>query len=521
MGSVQNIQTREAAWEMPKSRRRKQWLLLLVVNVAVLLLAFSPYLRTMFSSDSYAHIQEADGLNYMAHLWLGRPVSYALMAILYHLGVRVTSHQLLMKLILLVCSAISAVVLTQLFARVTGRHNTKTLVFANMAVLFSFINIFIQEFYYFPEATPVFGFGLLFTALSIWFFFRKPTIPHMLLALLFLTLSMGMYQVMVQLYIGWGMCFWLVSSRFTFNKKAVMRFLQLVVVCVVASAITMAVLWLFQTLGIAPVTDRNLSLSALGDNLGILFVRTQAFLWGLWQFVPLNWLVAVVFLVLFGLLVFVMVRRKVNVAGWLMLLFTLFANYVSVFLLHAFTEVVWAVPRTLVGFYSLFTTVALLLLYWRPAPKLRRSAAAVMALLLAFGVYHIAGFAMAQRANNTADAQIAREVRQEVLRYEQESGISVEKMVVGKDTYPQYEYPENAGYIYGDQNYRVWQNFWSSVAAYNYYAGSDLQVVYLTDGVHGIPHDVYAMYFEGKDWDTFDAREQLVFEGDTLYMVAY
>ncbi|NLW78055.1 MAG: hypothetical protein GXY32_01410 [Ruminococcaceae bacterium] len=489
-------------------------MVLFVINLAVLLLAFSPYLKTLFSSDSYAHIEEGNGLYYQGHLWLGRPVSYAIMAILYHLGVRVTSHQLLLKLILLVCSAAGAVIITLLFAKIKGNNDWKTLLLANMAVLLSFVNIFIQEFYYFPEAGPVFGFGLLFTALSVWFFFRRQNIIHLLLSLLFLVLSLGMYQVLVQLYICWGMCFWLMESKFTINKRVVLRFFQLAVVCIIASAITMAVLVLFQQIGIAFVSERNVSLSAVWGNLAILVLQVQGFLWGFKHFVAFNWVVPLVFLVLLALLVFVLARRKTKLVGWLMVLFTLAANYLSVFLLHAVTDSVWAVPRTLVGFFGLFTTVALILLFLQPPKGVRWCAAGAMAVFLVFSVIHIGGFGTAQRVNNAVDAQIAREVHEEVLRYEQKGGVRVEKMVVGQDASPVYTYPENIGYSYGDQNYRVWQNFWGAVAAYNLYTDSHMQVVTMSD-------EVYAEYFEGKNWDTFNAREQLVFVDDTLYMVAY
>lgn len=498
-------------WE---NQQLQRGVALFALNLLVLLLAFSPYLRTLFSSDSYAHIEEADGLYYQAHLWLGRPVSYALMAILYHLGVRVTSHQLLLKLILLVCSAAGATLLTLLFGKMKGKNDWKTLLLANGAVLFSFINVFIQEFYYFPEAAPVFGFGLIFTALSVWFFFRKQNVIHLLLALLFLTLSMGMYQVMVQLYICWGMCFLLFESKLKINKRVVLRFIQLTVVCVVASAITMAILALLQSVGIAPISERNVSLSALWTNLPVLLVQVQSFLWGFKNFVPLNWFVPLVFAVLLGLLVFVLARRKISFVGWIMTLFVLLANYLSVFLLHAVTDSVWAVPRTLVGFFGLFTTLTLVLLFSDPPKMVRWCAAGTMILFFVLSLVHIEGFATAQRVNNAVDAQIAREVHAEVLRFEQESGAHVEKMVVRQDASPVYAYPENSGYAYGDQNYRVWQNFWGAVAAYNFYTGSDMQVIYM-------PDEIYAKYFEGKNWDVFSIHEQLVFEEDTLYMVAY
>jgi hypothetical protein len=33
--------------------------------------------------------------------------------------------------------------------------------------------------------------------------------------------------------------------------------------------------------------------------------------------------------------------------------------------------------------------------------------------------------------------------------------------------------------------------------------------------------DVYNEHFKDKDWDTFILSEQLVFEGDTLYIAIY
>ena len=47
-----------------------------------------------------------------------------------------------------------------------------------------------------------------------------------------------------------------------------------------------------------------------------------------------------------------------------------------------------------------------------------------------------------------------------------------------------------------------------------YVSGRDLERI-------PMPEDILAEYFEGKDWDSFVSDEQMVFDGDTLYIVTY
>lgn len=36
-----------------------------------------------------------------------------------------------------------------------------------------------------------------------------------------------------------------------------------------------------------------------------------------------------------------------------------------------------------------------------------------------------------------------------------------------------------------------------------------------------VPEEIYEQYFAQKDWDSFDAEEQMIFDGDTLYIAIY
>ena len=55
---------------------------------------------------------------------------------------------------------------------------------------------------------------------------------------------------------------------------------------------------------------------------------------------------------------------------------------------------------------------------------------------------------------------------------------------------------------------------WSDVLLINYLSGKEYIKVPMDE-------DVYDMYFRGKSWETFNADEQLVFDGDTMYWAIY
>ena len=55
---------------------------------------------------------------------------------------------------------------------------------------------------------------------------------------------------------------------------------------------------------------------------------------------------------------------------------------------------------------------------------------------------------------------------------------------------------------------------WGGVESINYYNKTNYKKVEMDELIR-------EKYFDNLDWDCMDLEEQLAFEGDTLYMIAY
>lgn len=102
-------------------------------------------------------------------------------------------------------------------------------------------------------------------------------------------------------------------------------------------------------------------------------------------------------------------------------------------------------------------------------------------------------------------------IGQAINDYQNSTGTEITTISFYNDamrTYPAYP----GLYSQGDLVVSAFYPDWSNITALNYYLNSNY--------VKGKPLDKYEDYFASKDWDQL-SQEQLIFEGDTLYLCIY
>ena len=117
-------------------------------------------------------------------------------------------------------------------------------------------------------------------------------------------------------------------------------------------------------------------------------------------------------------------------------------------------------------------------------------------------------------SSNRIDQEIVQLIYKDIEAYEKDNHIEIRKIAVAKDANPMYGYYGTVDYIGFDTNVRALVVDWAVVPAINFYSNRDFTNVRM-------PADVYNTYIAGNDWSWFDPDEQLVFIGDTLYLVSY
>ena len=139
------------------------------------------------------------------------------------------------------------------------------------------------------------------------------------------------------------------------------------------------------------------------------------------------------------------------------------------------------------------------------------AAAAVLLVVFLFGQYLSFQRVIIDRyKGNEADRLYIETIGQAIREYEQESGTEVTKVAVCQDAHVPDSWVEFTSDRYSRA--RSLNRTWSDIDSLNYYLGRKLK--------RADDNEAVREQFAGKDWNAF-SREQLVFEGDTLYLCVY
>lgn len=142
--------------------------------------------------------------------------------------------------------------------------------------------------------------------------------------------------------------------------------------------------------------------------------------------------------------------------------------------------------------------------------KLHYGIGIIVLLFMGLSAYSIHQNAMISYKRYTKDISYISSITERIGWYEAESGEEVTTIYYAKDTDVAYYY--SSGNANG-ANIRLLAVDWALECAFPAYTSSEYEFLPMSD-------EDYEKYFAGKNYDEFDS-EQLVFEGDTLYLLLY
>lgn len=281
-----------------------------------------------------------------------------------------------------------------------------------------------------------------------------------------------------------------------------------------ATAINVLTMMLLKRANLIASSYRSFSVSSMLGNVKTILFDVQRDVWsgaGI-KFVP-YWVTTLFVLIVVALIGYNAYKQKLTVKQCVVI--TLFAVYAYgvVFALFLVTSPIWVTLRTLSGFY-IFISALLLLLLSIKIERLKSFYLIIfVSLFLVFQMYHIQGIAVAQLQTNALDHEYAMIIGERIRSYEQENNIEVTKIAVIPDSNPIWSY-QRIDYVYRDFNIRSYLIDWAKIDMINYITGRNFERIVM-------PEDVFDKYFEGKDWNYFILEEQIVFVGDSVFIMTY
>lgn len=499
------------------------------IFIAQVVLFFAIYaimLIPRFSTDAYsAYFNFVNG-KFNAFLSSGRVGTHLLYRALIEMGLNSVILSPLFTAVFILTVSWSAAVLLSMLKPYFPSPSWLTVLLLELGVAAAYANVYVGELYFFSDVALMYTFAFLFLTLSVRLFFLRNQVVGTILAVVCLFCSLSFYQAFLGFFILFGSMLLLLRHDISGMRGSgpdVRRFvLDMVRLAAVGGGGSLGNMLMMSRLAAAGYNvSRGPSLQ-IAEIIGITRQAMVQFRYfypagcpeyftGLSRFI-----LVLAGPVLLCLLVLSFAKRGgISLFSIVITLAVLFCGLLAVFAPHFISQSVWVSPRSICSFFTLFTVVAVVIGYnYAHAERaMPWAAATVMLLLLAVNIVGIQGIALDQMAVNRQDKAEAEEIVRRIRSYEEESGKTVTTISWTQDSRYTKTHP-GIKYTLMDMNVRAGARSWSLVDCIGYYAGYRFKS-------KTMPKEIQEKYFSGMEWDSFSPEEQIVFKGDTMYLMVY
>lgn len=486
---------------------------LFISNVVLISMTYGILTRTHFSIDSYSIIYRSGAAQ---DLKLGRFLGYLIDVVIEKMNVNIVKEQGYFTMLFIVIIAISTTLLIKIFANQIEHISYIQLIGLNLAIDLSFINVYILEWFLYPEMALYFGLALISVVLAVFCLSKDFRFKNILLSFVFLCMSLNLYQANIGAYIIFGLTFVFVKNKAQLTKISVLQSIKVIGIGLLSSILCVVSMNISRWMGLTLGSSRDASLNFMGimKNVITLFWAQRSIWISGSGFMPVC-SILILGLLLVALLIYVVRANKFNVRNILYMILLLIANYLIVFAPHLIAGEIWLAPRTLVPFFMFLSSMAIVFFsFYHKNLKLARYITVCLFLFLSVNFFQIQDITINHYSNNKIDREIITNMYDRIMNYEQQYGVKIKKVSIQNDINPTYGYYGSVNYILFDTNVRAPVVSWASVNALNYISGRSFEAVEMDP-------NIYQSKFKDKDWNYFKPEEQMLFMNDTVYIMSY
>ena len=483
-----------------------------MINFFVIFCCYGVFLQKHFSVDSYSIIYDNSGKQYLMQ---GRVVSYILNLILNKFNINTTLNQQALTFSLILCISLSVTILIDIIYRIWENKNFINILAINVLVLISFLNVFLLEWYLYPEITLFLAIGLITTVMGILTLSISDNLLNSIISFIFILISMEIYQANLGIFIIYSLIICFIKNKGDLNKKSIFSSIKILLIGGITSIINIFILKYLVYTGIAPRSDRDptLNFELIKNNFyGIL--QDQKNIWiNTYDFLP-KYVLTIYFMAIVILIIYSIKKKNLNKKTFIYLVCISIISYLIIFVPHLFTNDLWIAQRTIISFFILLTFGGLVALFFNNNDVNKNLVLIIVSVFfLIINYIYIQSIASNHIASNKIDQQFSVIINNEIEKYEKENNIKINNIAAQNDIEPTYHY-KNIKYCIYDTNVRAFVTPWANVNMINYYSNNNYNKVEMDS-------EIYNQYFKSKNWDEFIPEEQMVFKGDTLYLIIY
>lgn len=471
----------------------------LSVNLTMLLIFWGGMLRKSFNADTISHMASMDA-DIGWNIADGRYVIALGDAILFKLGIKVTTNLSITMMCALLLFALAMLVVQKIYMK--WQPEDKWANFGYFCGLnLVFLNVLFSELLMFSECSVYFAFGYLMAALGVLCFSRRKYFG-MLACLLIASCTYQYTVIFAAILIAFYVC---LKNKGELNFGVVKEEIAGIFPCIGAGAVNLISVKVLEKMGVIEKFNKQAGWGGIDRKFSDFGASLISLLESSLEILPNLWIPFLFLMFLFLLMAYSCIKSgKIKKLFFVFLLFL--GSMAMLYGIPFMQENFFFPPRMAFCFYllqGLLVVTAYTICNGKLHQLLSLGCAGYLMVQLLFSDYVVTNHFV----SNTLDEVYVNMMYQEVLNYEAETGITVTKIVVYKDA--------NAPDNYSEVSYHEHQiNERTLGTATNSLIGQITGRCF--EKVEG-KEEVYDQYFKGKNWNYLNLTEQLVFVDDTVY----
>lgn len=469
---------------MKQFLRNKHNRFILLGAAALVILAFQCFFNRHYSIDAFSNYASGDQ-DASVQIQSGRFFYWIVVSVINRLHLSLIHNNVAWVVIFLCVLTASITILTIKAAQYFSNDAAST-VLVFLSVCLSFVHAFMAEWFQFTEAILMYSFAVLGAVLAVAVFplhDGKYKVLRYFLAFLFLNISYNSYQIGINYFVFYILCFILLENKNSLTKNGVKSTLLAAGLVVLTFALNLAISKILIATNTISAWSRvsTVSVQNIFRNLtSLLSPYTQKNLWlegnGMFKAPDL------LLILLIGLSAAIYALKRERKAWYdVLFVFILLAGgELALVLPLLLVDVFWMPPRTIV---PLFCMVPFFL--WIAAkaagPREKSVLVAVLALFLLRQAGFIQDYSADVRLSNRCDKIWTEYIDTEIENYEHSNQLPVTQIAFLKDDAAPYFW-EGISYHW-DVCHRAVVVDWARNNMLKYYTGRDLAVIQPPDHI--------------------------------------
>ncbi|MCH5255932.1 MAG: hypothetical protein J1D87_01515 [Lachnospiraceae bacterium] len=470
-----------------------------MLNLLMLFIFWGGLLRKSYNYDTVYHMVVGDA-DVVTRIRGGRYAAALIDYLLLKLGLRTTSNISVTIFLTLIVFAAAMLMMQILFERyMPDDILAKAGFYCGLNLVF--LNVLFAELLMFSEYSIYFAFSYLAATAGVFYFVRRRYLPMLIM---YVT-AVSFYQNAI-VYAAILAAFYIyLDEKTLLSLKAVVREAAAVAVCMLIGVLDLLSIRVLERLDMIPLSAKVSGMGNISEKLSAVassFVSLNKNAAGIF---PNLWLPLIFVAIIWMTIIYSRIKEQ-DFSGIIFLFIVCLGSYALLYIIP-FASIDFYFPPRLSFCFFMVNGLLLVSSYAVSIKSLHRLLGMVGILYILLHFFFAGLIVSDHFVSNSLDEVYVNMLYDEILRYENETGIEVTKIAVMKDAYSPSSYPQ-VNFVSGQINERVIDAVPLSII--QVVTGRVLERV-------DMPKDIIEQYFKDKDWDYFSPKEQIVIEGDTAY----